>query len=464
MLEVDDLRSLRIFAGLSDEQLADLVGAGTEEHIRVGVELFREGDPADSWWVLLDGALELLRHSGQEYLAVGRMEVPGQWAGGFRAWDERGVYLATGIGVRPGRLLRIPADELRRCTDAWFPLGGHLIAGLFNTARSIEATARQRESLVTLGRLAAGLAHELNNPASAATRAVDDVDGTARVLQTSLERLVQAGVTPDGLDALRALRERLLESPVRLRPLELADREEVLADWLDDHDVAGAWTLAPALAAAGADTAWCEEAKAALGASALEPALAWLASSLTLDALVTELKQSTRRVSDVVGAMKSYSQMDRASLQRIDVKEGLESSLVILGHRIPEGVKVVRDYPPETPVVEAYAGELNQVWTNLIDNALDAMDGAGTLRVAVRADDGAAVVEIADTGPGIPPAIAERAFEPFFTTKPVGKGAGLGLDIARRIVEERHAGTIAIDSRPGDTTLRVRLPYRARRT
>jgi signal transduction histidine kinase len=175
--------------------------------------------------------------------------------------------------------------------------------------------------------------------------------------------------------------------------------------------------------------------------------------------LLAEVKESTGRISELVGAMKSYSQMDRASLQRVDVKEGLESSLVVLGHRIPDGVIVARDYA-QTPVVEAYAGELNQVWTNLVENALDAMDGSGILRVATRADGDAAIVEIADTGPGMPEVIATRAFEPFFTTKPVGKGAGLGLDIARRIVEERHGGTIVIDSRPGDTILRVRLPSR----
>ena len=244
-----------------------------------------------------------------------------------------------------------------------------------------------------------------------------------------------------------------------LSPLALADLEDDLASWLDDHDVLQAWLLAPALAAAGVDRAWCEEAAGVLGQSALAAGLEWVSNSISMNNLLAEVKESTGRISELVGAMKSYSQMDRASLQRVDVQEGLESSLVVLGHTIPHGVTVVWDYA-QAPVVEAYAGELNQVWTNLVENALDAMEGMGTLRVATRADGDAAVVEIADTGPGMPEVIAARAFEPFFTTKPVGKGAGLGLDIARRIVEERHGGTIAIDSRPGRTVLRVRLPSR----
>ena len=199
-----------------------------------------------------------------------------------------------------------------------------------------------------------------------------------------------------------------------------------------------------------------------LGQPALAAGLEWVSNSISMKNLLAEVKACTGRIFELVAAMKSYSQMDRASMQRVDVTEGLESTLVVLGHRIPDAVTVTRDYG-ETPVIEAYAGELNQVWTNIIENAVDAMDGTGTLRVSTRADGDGAVVEIADTGPGMSPAVAARAFEPFFTTKPVGKGAGLGLDIARRIIEERHSGTIAIDSAPGSTVLRVRLPSRPRR-
>ena len=222
------------------------------------------------------------------------------------------------------------------------------------------------------------------------------------------------------------------------------------------------WTIAPPLAAAGVDPAWCERAATVLEGPALEAGLEWVASSLSVAALLGEVKESTRRISELVAAVRSYSQLDRASMQHLDVTEGLDSTLVMLGHKLRQGVTVVREYGAEVPRIDAYAGELNQVWTNLIDNAVDAMDGTGTLRLTTRADGDSVVVEIGDTGPGMPPQVAERAFEPFYTTKDVGKGTGLGLDIARRIVVDRHGGTITIDPRPGETVLRVHLPVRPR--
>src|SRR3954468_15796935 len=464
MVDVADLRPIHLFEGLTDPQVAELAAAADDVRIEPGDVLFRQGDPADTWWMLLDGAIDLRRQIGQEEMVVARMQAPGQWAGGFRAWDEHGVFLASGGAVGAGRALRLAAVGLRRLTDAWFPFGGHIIKGVFTTARSVEATARQRESLLTLGKISAGLAHELNNPAAAATRAVDALESAASALESSLEKLVAARLTAPQLAELEVLRRRAAAANAPLSPLALADLEDDLTSWLEDHDVLQAWLLAPALAAAGVDRAWCEEAAGVLGQAALGPGLEWVSNSVSMKGLLTEVKDSTARIFELVAAMKSYSQMDRSSLQRVDVREGLNSSLVVLGHTIPSGIQVVRDYAEDIPVVEAYAGELNQVWTNLINNALDAMEGKGTLRVTARSDDGAAVVEIADTGPGMAPGIAARAFEPFFTTKQVGKGAGLGLDIARRIVEERHGGMIVIDSRPGDTVLRVRLLSRARKT
>jgi signal transduction histidine kinase len=220
--------------------------------------------------------------------------------------------------------------------------------------------------------------------------------------------------------------------------------------------------IAEPLAAAGVDVAWCERAAIVLGAAALEPGLEWVAGTLSMATLLSEAKESTRRVSDLVAAVKSYSQMDRASIQRIDVTEGLESTLTMLSHKLRDGVEIVRSYDPDVPHIQAYPGELNQVWTNLIDNAVDAMDGAGILRISTRADGDDVVVEVGDTGPGMPPHVAARAFDPFFTTKGVGEGAGLGLDVARRIVVERHGGGIGIDIRPGETVLWVRIPVRPR--
>ena len=462
-MRVDDLRSLSLFDGLTDEQLAELNAAGDEVRIHPGVELFHEGEHADFWWVLIDGAIDLMRYVGREDIVVGRMDTPGRWAGGFRAWDEHGVYLATGRGVADGRMLRVPSAALRERSDIWFPFAGHLIKGVYGTARSIEATARQREALVTLGTLAAGLAHEINNPAAAATRAVDALEDVCQTLLSSLGRLAQEEISAHQFSVLDALRREIEPRAAALDPLALADQEEALSSWLTRHGVERDWVIAPPLAAAGVDLAWCEQAATVLEETALEPGLEWVASTLSAATLLTEVKESTRRVSDLVAAVKSYSQMNRASMQHIDVSEGIESTLVMLGHKLRDGVTVVRDYGADVPRIDAYAGELNQVWTNLIDNAVDAMDGAGTLRVATRAEGDAVVVEISDTGPGMPPPVAARAFEAFFTTKDVGKGTGLGLDIARRIVVERHAGTIAIDSQPGQTVLRVRIPVRSPR-
>jgi signal transduction histidine kinase len=461
-MRVDDLRPLSIFDGLTDEQLAELLEGGTEVRIEPGVELFREGEHADFWWVLVDGAIDLVRHVGREDTVVARMDAPGRWAGGFRAWDEHGVYLATGRVVAAGRVLRVPAEVLRERANAWFPFGGHLIRGLYQTARSIESTARQRESLVTLGTLAAGLAHEINNPASAAARAADALEAACAALSSSLGRLVHDEIAPERFAALDALRREIEPQAADPDPLALADREEALSSWLSHHGVERDWTIAPPLADAGVDLAWCERAAAALEGSTLEPGLEWVASTLTVAALLGEVKASTRRISELVAAVRSYSQLDRASMQHIDVADGLESTLVMLGHKLRDGVTVVREYGAGVPRITAYAGELNQVWTNLIDNAVDAMDGAGMLRVATHAEGDHVVVEIGDTGRGMPAEVAARAFEAFYTTKDVGKGSGLGLDIARRIVVERHGGTIAIDSRPGETVLRVRLPVRPR--
>ena len=458
-MRVDDLRGLGLFHGLNDGQLGQLIEGGTEVLIEPGVELFHEGKHADYWWVLVDGALDLVRHVGREDSVVGRMDVPGRWAGGFRAWDERGLYLATGRGVFEGRVLRVPAQVLRELTDSWFPLGGHLIQGVYGTARSIEATARQRQSLVTLGTLAAGLAHEINNPAAAAARAADSLEGACQTLITSLDRLAQGQISAAQLAALDKLRREIEPQAVGLDPLDIADQENAIATWLARQGVERDWVIAQPLAAAGVDLAWCERAAAVLEVDNLEPGLEWVASTLATATLLSEVKVSTRRISDLVAAVRSYSQMDRGSLQPTDVEAGLESTLVMLGHKLRDGVEVVRDYG-ELPRIEAYAGELNQVWTNLIDNAVDAMDGAGKIHITTRAEGTDVIVLIADTGPGMPPDVAARAFEAFYTTKDVGKGTGLGLDIAQRIITERHGGTIAILPTPTGTTLQVQIPIR----
>jgi signal transduction histidine kinase len=272
--------------------------------------------------------------------------------------------------------------------------------------------------------------------------------------------LAQGEISAAQFTALDGLRREIKPRAADVDPLDIADQEIDLSSWLTRRGVQRDWIIAPPLAAAGVDVAWCERAAAVLGDAALAPGLEWVASTYSVTTLLAEVKESTRRISDLVAAVRSYSQMDRGSVQTIDVTDGLESTLVMLGHKLRDGIEVVRDYDTGVPRIEAFAGELNQVWTNLIDNAVDAMDGTGTLRIATRPDGNDVVIEIGDTGAGMSPQVAARAFEAFYTTKDVGKGTGLGLDIAQRIIVERHGGTITIDSEPAKTVLRVRIPIR----
>jgi signal transduction histidine kinase len=424
-VRMGDLRVIALFDGLSDGQLLELAGVGDEVRCRPGEVLFGEGQPAEHWWVLLAGAVRLLRQVGREETVLATMDVPGQWAGGFRAWDPRGVYLATGRAATDGRLLRVPAAQLRARADAWFPFGVHLIGGLVHSVRNIESVARQREALLS-----------------------------------SLAGLATAALSRDQFAALDALRRQVGPPPAGIHPLAVADREDALSGWLAAHGVDRDWLIAPPLAAAGLDVGWCERVATLLGDRALAAGLEWVANSLSTTTLLAEAKESTRRISELIAAVRSYSQLDRASLQLTDLTEGLESTLVMLSHKIPDGVTVARDYGADVPRIEAFAGELNQLWTHLIDNAVDAMGEAGTLRLTTRVADGGVLVEVGDTGRGLSTAELAHAFEPFYTTKGVGQGTGLGLDVSRRIVVERHGGEITIESRPGETVLRVRLPLR----
>jgi len=268
-MRVEELRGIYLFAGLSDEQLLELIEIGDEVRFVNGQELFHEGDPADFWWVLIDGRIDGVRRSGHEESVVAVMDTPGTWAGGFRAWSDTGGYLLTGRGAGPGRMLRVPASALGERVHAWFPFAGHLIVGFFNTVRTLEAIARQREALVALGKLAAGLAHEINNPASATARSLDALRDTCNDLLGSLVRLAEASLSSDQFLAIDALRREIDPSITGIDPLVVADREEALTNWLTAHDIDAAWRIAPALAAGGVDIAWCERAAAELPGATL---------------------------------------------------------------------------------------------------------------------------------------------------------------------------------------------------
>jgi signal transduction histidine kinase len=300
-------------------------------------------------------------------------------------------------------------------------------------------------------------------------RSVDALKTASASLRVSLRQLADGDLTARQFIGLDRLRTELDDRVAAVDPIAASDLEEELGTWLLDRGVGDPWGAAAGLAGAGADIDWLQRAAAVMGPTVLDTGLAWVADSVTVESLLDQLKDATRQISELVSAVRSYTQVGRASMQLVHVGEGIDSTLVMLGHRLrDQSVTVERDYGPALPRIEAFAGELNQVWTNLIANALDALassgaDHAPTLRITTRLDGDSVVVDVADNGPGMPPEVAARAFEAFFTTKDVGKGTGLGLDIARRIVDERHGGTISIDSQPGQTVFHVRLPMHRRR-
>ncbi len=336
----------------------------------------------------------------------------------------------------------------------------HLIEGMLLGIRTSQAVVGQREQLVALGALTAGLTHELNNPAAAAVRATGALRERVAGMRHKLAMLAAEDIDGDGLKRLTALQEEAVghvrEAP-ELSPLEEGDREDEIGEWLDDHDVQGAWELAPVFVAAGITPSWLEQLPSVTDGVDLNGSVRWLAYSVETEMLMAEIEDATRRIATLVQAAKSYSHMDRAGHEEVDVHEGLKSTMVMLGSRL-RGLTIVKEFDRTLPKVLAFPGELNQVWTNLIDNAVQAMGGSGTLTLRTALDGDRILIEVGDSGPGVPPEIKGRIFEPFFTTKPVGEGTGLGLDISWRIVVARHHGDLTVVSEPGDTRFQVRLP------
>jgi len=462
----DELRTLFLFEKLNDDQLEWLCREGRVEVIPPG-PVYTEGEPAICFYVLLDGAIVLSRRVGADDIEVNRTSDRGVYAGAWQAYlGDRvpQVYNSSLRATVPSRFFVLDAATFARMMAEWFPMAVHLLEGAFFGGQRAQQLVGQRERLLALGSLSAGLTHELNNPAAAAVRATESLRERVAGMRQKLGMLMKKPYHKPVLEALMELQDRAVEQVAKapsLSPMEASDAEDAVGDWLDGYGIPGAWDIAPTLVQAGLGTAWLDRVAEAVDPADLEGAVRWLTYTVETELLMNEIADSTGRVMALVGAAKQYSQLGRAPHQVADVHELLDSTLVMLAGKIGPGITVVKDYDRALPRIPAYPAELNQVWTNLIDNAVTAMDGNGTLTVRTALDRDHVLVEFGDTGPGIPPEITDRIFEPFFTTKPVGEGTGLGLDISWRIIVGKHHGDLTVESAPGDTRFRVRLPLTA---
>ena len=465
----DEIGSLFLFEKLTPEQLGRLCEAGRVERYEPGT-VYAEGDPATCFYVMVEGTVVLSRRVGGDDVEVTRTSQRGVYAGAMQAYLGDRVPQVYNNSLRvtePTRFFVLPADTFADIMRDWFPMAVHLLEGLFFGVKSTQQAVGQRERLLALGSLSAGLTHELNNPAAAAVRATATLRERVGKMRRKLRIISEGAYDRETLAGLIEIQERTAErvakAPV-LSPLEASDREDLLADWLDDHGVEEGWRIAPTFVQAGLDTDWLEQVAAAVDEETLPSAVGWLNYTVETELLMDEIQDSAARVSHLVDAAKQYSQLDRAPFQVADVHELLDSTLLMLSGKLGQGIRVVKEYDRTLPRVPAYPAELNQVWTNLVDNAVAAMreaDGEGTLTVRTARENDALLVEFGDTGPGIPAEIRDRVFDPFFTTKPVGEGTGLGLDISRRIVVNKHHGSLRFDSEPGDTRFQVLLPLTA---
>jgi signal transduction histidine kinase len=465
-LTTAELRTLFLFEKLTEDQLEWISDHGCTMHMPAGGLVIREGDPADQFFVLLSGTIALTRKVGQDEVQTVRTEQRGVYMGATQAYlREDGVprqYMASMRALDDTDFFVMSSSDFGHMMREWFPMAIHLLEGLALGMRSSQAAVSERQRLAALGALSAGLMHELNNPAAAASRATGALRQRVAGMRHKLGMLAAGKVPTDRLTALVELQEEVIEKAAKapvLSVLEASDREDELGDWMNERHVTGGWDLAPVFAQGGIDLDCLDDIEAKVGSpELLDQAIHWLGYALETEQLMSDIEDATGRVSSLVSAAKQYSQMDRAAHQWIDVHGGLDSTLVMLTHKIGNGVRVVKDYDRTLPQIPAHPAELNQVWTNLIDNAVQAMSGAGTLTIKTYRDDDHVVVSIGDTGPGVPDELKKRVFEPFFTTKAVGEGTGLGLDISYRIVVNGHGGDIFLESSPGDTKFKVRLP------
>ncbi len=453
---ISTLRRAPLFATLSDEQLIE-IARGSEVWLEPGEYLVHQGECRQDFYIVLDGHIEWTARVGQRDVHVLSHE-----AGMFFGHEPILLDIpvpVTGRALTAMHLYKWEQDAFWHILAVCPTITRELLTSVTQRFQTLEERSQQQAKLVSLGTLAAGLAHELNNPAAAVRRdakiARERFDSVSARVFTLARQLTPAQLAFLA-DLPQNIRARALPAP--LNPLEQSDREDEVCQWLDERGIADSWRLAPFLVEKGLDQAWLEELDERVPAHALEDALAWVEALVDGVHLLDEIEHGSERISTLIQAMKEYSFMDQAPLQKVDLHAGIESTLTILGHKL-KGIRVTRDYASDVPPIDAYGSELNQVWTNIIDNAIDALGGSGHIVIRTAAEPERALVEISDDGPGIPPEVLPHIFEPFFTTKGVGKGTGLGLDISFQIVVETHHGDIRVESVPGNTRFQVRLPF-----
>ena len=462
-MNTDFLRRLPLFEGLSGPDLDRLQEMAEPVTVEAGVILMAEGSPGEAMYVALDGTFEVTKRSGEQ-----EMVIAGCGAGdviGEISLLERSPRSATVRALSRSHLLRISQATFDQLL-AWSPSAAlSILRTVTARLRNTEVMLRQSEKMAALGTLSAGLAHELNNPAAAVQRGAGLLrEALAGWLRLSAE-LSRLQLDPAQLEVVNSARDDIVRRAgqvASIDPLGRGDRESELEEWLEAYGADNAWELAPALVALSWDTPALAKLVAGFSPEQVAPFVRWLGAGCLAYILLGEVNEGAERIAEIVRSVKAYSYLDQAPVQLVDVHEGLESTLVILRHKLKQGITIRRDYGTGLPRIEAYASELNQVWTNLIDNAVDAMDGKGEIVLRTRLNEAShgarVVVEISDNGPGIPPEILPRIFDVFFTTKPPGQGTGLGLHISYNIVVHKHRGEMTVNTRVGETTFRVALP------
>jgi signal transduction histidine kinase len=454
--DFQQVRIVPLFAGLTDDQLS-CIEPGEIIDAPPGSVLVAEGNRSPFFFLVLEGEIRLTRDYDRQTVLMGVLK-PGQFTGEVTLLLDI-AWLATARVRKPARIFRINGEDFWRMLSTCHTVARAIFQSAANKMRNLEGYSQQREKLASLGTMAAGLAHELNNPAAAARRAAAHLGETTEKVQSlscRLTKALQHEHWPLLMEASREAMDRLA-GVAALNHLERSDRAEAMTAWLEAHGVANAWEAAATFVNAGLDSAWLEILTAKLPATSHADALGWLEARINLKSLLGQVDQSTGRIAELVKAVKSYSYMDQSPMQEVDIHEGLESTLTMLGHKL-KNVTLVRAFDRSVPRIMAYGSELNQVWTNLIDNAIHAVNGTGKICIGTCLDGDALLVEIVDFGAGIPPEVQAHMFEPFYTTKPVGTGTGLGLIISNRIVADRHGGEIEFESKPGETRFKVRLP------